>query len=135
CAPHPIDRVIVQLSKLRRCAAPVADVGLIPDFPVPGLDFSAAILLDAMFGPLEDQLCPLRIVLRRISPACIDLLVTRARRPTMLIRLRLDRQIFWHEANLRIGTHAPSEISIEDTVEDRPVVEGSAVRVIAISAC
>ena len=67
--------VVVQLVELLGRAAPVADVRLVPHLPVPLLHFGAAVPLDAVLRPLVDELAPLRVVLRRVGPAGVDLVV------------------------------------------------------------
>src|SRR2546428_2780207 len=78
-APHGVDSVVVQLAKFFGRPAPVADVRLVPDLPIPGLNLSAAVFIDAVFCPLEDEFRPLLVILRRISPTCVNLVVSRAR--------------------------------------------------------
>src|SRR6185369_2974853 len=53
------DGIIVQLMKFLGRAAPVTDVRLVPNLPVPRFDLLAAVTLDAMPHPLLDQLAPL----------------------------------------------------------------------------
>src|SRR5262245_38121997 len=72
-APHPVDGVVVEFAELLRRAAPVADVRLVPGFEVPLLDLRPPVLLDAVFRPLVGKLAPLRIILRRIRPARVNL--------------------------------------------------------------
>src|SRR5262249_24430502 len=84
------DGVVVQLMKFLRRPTPIANVWLVPDFPVPRLDLFAAVSLQTMPHPLTDQLAPLVIVLRRIGPAGKNLVVPRSRRPVVLIGLGLD---------------------------------------------
>ena len=131
-ATHRVDGVIVQLVKLLRGAAPVADVRLVPHFPIPALDLGLAVFLDAMFGPLENQLGPLGVVLGRISPAGVNLVVLRERGPVMLIRLRLHGKFLGHETDLRIRLHAAREVGVEDAIHNRPVVDGFAIGILAI---
>ena len=85
--PHAVDGVVVQLAELLGRAAPVADVGLVPGLPVPGLDLGLAVLLDAVLRPLVDQVAPLLVVLRGVGPAGVDLVVLRGRRPRVLVGL------------------------------------------------
>src|SRR5947207_2745297 len=80
--------VIVQFVKFLRRSAPITDVGFIPHFPIPARDRVTAIPLYAMFCPLIYQLSPPRIILRRISPAAVNLVILRSGPPLMLIRLR-----------------------------------------------
>src|SRR5262245_31108701 len=87
-----------------------------------------------MLRPLVDKLRPLLIVIRRIRPAGEDAVVIVARLPIVLVRLRMRRQIFGHEAYLGIGTHAALEIGVEDTIENRPVVRRFAVRILTVGA-
>jgi len=87
-----------------------------------------------MFRPLINQLRPLRVVLRWIRPARVNFVVARLRRPRVLIRLRLDRKLLRHETNLRVRPHAAFKIRVEDTVHDGPVVDRSALGILAIRA-
>ena len=84
------------------------------------------------FVPLEDQLGPLLVVLRRVGPAGVDLVVLRLRRPLVLVRLGLDRQLLGHEPDLHVGLHAALEVGVEDAVDDRPVVDRLAVGVLGV---
>src|SRR5437870_9713153 len=104
----------MQLAKFLRRAAPVTDVRFVPNLPIPFLDFGASITFDAVLGPLINQLTPLRIILRRIGPTSENLVILSRRRPMMLIRLRLDREILRHETNLHIGPNAALKIGIEN---------------------
>src|SRR5205814_2196350 len=113
---------------------PVADVRLVPDLPIPGLNLSAAIFFDAVFRPLEDEFRPLRVIFRWMGPAGVYFVVARAWRPPVLIRLRPARKILWHETNLHVRPHAAFKIRIEDAVENRPVVKRIALRALAVGA-
>src|SRR5262249_52568368 len=117
-----------------RCAAPVTDVRLIPDLPVPGLKLGPAIFFQTMFRPLENELRPFLIVLWRIGPSSIDVFVTRARCPLMLIRLRLDGEVLWHEADLHVWSYAAVEVGVENAIENGPVVNRLPLTVLAVSA-
>ena len=116
-AAHAVDGVVVELVELLRRAAPVADVRLVPDLPVPRLHLGAAVLLDAVSRPLVDQLAPFRVVLRRIGPAGEDLVVPGRGRPAMLVRLRLHGELPRHEADLHVRLDAAFEVGVEDPVE------------------
>src|SRR5437762_13568725 len=85
-APHGVDGIIVQLAKFFRRSAPITDVRLVPDLPIPRFHFSASVFLEAVFRPLEDEFGPLLVILRRISPTGVNLVVSRPRRPVVLIR-------------------------------------------------
>src|SRR2546428_9565383 len=131
-APHARNRLIVQFAKFLGRAAPVADVGFVPTLPIPLLDFGASIPFDAVPGPLIDQLTPLRIVLRRIGPTGENFIVLCRGRPMMLIRLRLDREILRHETDLNIRPDAVLKISIEDAIQNCPVVNRISVGIFVI---
>src|SRR5439155_3088194 len=133
-APYGVDRVIVQLAKFFRRPAPVADVRLVPTLPVPCLDLGAAMFFEAMPGPLEDQFRPLPVIFRRISPTGVNLVISGAWRPPVLIRLGLGRKIFRHETNLDVRSHAAFKISTKDAVENRPVVNRIALSVLVVGA-
>src|SRR5580765_5729627 len=51
-----IDGNIVKLEILVRCSFPIPDVGLIPNFPEPGLNFCIAIALTQMTDKFENEL-------------------------------------------------------------------------------
>ena len=76
-----------------------------------------------MLHPLVDELAPLRVVLRRICPAGVDLVVRQPGPPLVLIRLGLHRQRLRHEADLRVRLHAAREVCVENPIDDRPVVD------------
>ena len=59
---------VIQGVELFGRSAPVEDVWFVPEFPVPGLDFRLSISFDAVPDHLEDELTPLRIVIRRQAP-------------------------------------------------------------------
>src|SRR5262249_20771587 len=111
---HGVDRIVVQLVELLGRAMPVADVGLLPCFPVPFFYFDATVLLDAMFRPLVDQFAPLRIILGRVSPTCVNLVISGIRRPVMLVRLWLQGKLPRHEANLDVRPNAAIQIRGEN---------------------
>ena len=131
-AAHRVHGVVVELVELFGSSLPVADVGLVPDLPVPLLDFGAAVLLDGVLDPLVDELGPLPVVLRRIGPAGVDVVVGQARTPLVLVRLRLDGERLRHEPDLRVGLEAALQVGVEDAVDDRPVVDRLALRVLGV---
>src|SRR6185436_18760422 len=102
CAAHGDDGVIVQLEEFLGRSAPVTDIGLVPNLPVPRLDFGAPVFFEAVLRPLKNEFGPLFIILWRVGPPGVNLLVTGPRRPFVLIRLRLDGKIFRHEADLDV---------------------------------
>src|SRR6185295_11903974 len=57
-ALQAVSREVVQLLKLLRRAAPVADVRLVPDFPVPTGDLGPAVLRHRVLRPLVDEVAP-----------------------------------------------------------------------------
>src|SRR5262245_54387661 len=86
CSLHGINGVVVELVVLFGSAPPVEDVGLVPDFPVPSLNFRLAVALDAMTDPLKHKLGPLLVVFRWVSPTGRKRLAT-SRNPFVLVRL------------------------------------------------
>src|SRR4051812_37218322 len=60
---HAVDGVVVQFEEFVRFAAPIADVGLVPDLPIPGFHLGAAMFFDAMLRPLENQFFPFGVIL------------------------------------------------------------------------
>ena len=131
-AAHGVHGVVVKLVELLGRPLPVADVGLVPDLPVPALHLGAAVLLDAVLDPLVDQLGPLGVVLRRMGPAGVDVVVGQTRTPFVLVGLRLDRQRLRHEPDLHVGLHATLQVGVEDAVDDRPVVDRLALAVLGV---
>src|SRR5262245_25355665 len=108
----------MQLAKLLRRAAPITDVGFVPNLPVPLLDFDAPITLDTMFRPLINQLAPLGVILRRVGPTSENLIVLSRWRPMMLIRIRFDRKVLRHETNLHVWPDALLKVGIEDAIKN-----------------
>ena len=72
-APHAIYRIVIKAVVFLRSTAPVADVGLIPNLPVPRLRLGLAVAQNAMQGQLVDQLAPLLEFFGRIGPAHVKL--------------------------------------------------------------
>src|SRR5262245_41801793 len=70
-----ICREIVELEVFFRSPLPVADVRLIPKFPVPRLNLGAAISCNRVAHPLVNQLCPFLVIARRIRPAGEDCVI------------------------------------------------------------
>src|ERR1019366_290901 len=66
------DGVIVELQVIGRRALPVGDVGLVPDFEVPGGDFVAAIALDEVLDHAADELAPHGVVPGRALDGAFD---------------------------------------------------------------
>src|SRR5262245_5356388 len=131
-ALETVGRVIVQLLVFLRRPVPVADVGLVPDFPVPALDFTASVFLDRVLDPSRDQIAPPVVVLRRIAPAGIDAVVVEPRGPVVLVGRRLRRHRFGHEADLDERLHLPFHVGVEDAIDNRPVVDRPAGAVLRI---
>ncbi len=129
---HRVGGVIVELPILLGRAFPVADIGLVPDFPEPRFYFLAPVLPHAVRHPLVDQLGPLGIVLGWIRPAQEDVVVLVAGRPMVAIRLRVGGERLRHEANLHQRLHLALHIGIEDPVGDGPVVNRVAVAVFGV---
>src|ERR1700686_784082 len=120
--PHSSDGIVVELFKLRRRAAPVTDVRLVLNFPVPTLSFGFAISCDRMLRPLISQLFPLLIILGWICPAGEDLFVLRRRGPMMLIWIGLRRECLRHKSNLHVRPETSLTVRVEYAIENGPVV-------------
>ena len=58
-ALQAVGRVVVQLLELFGRAAPVTDVRLVPDLPIPALDFVASRTVRPSASPTDDQLAPI----------------------------------------------------------------------------
>jgi hypothetical protein len=121
-ALHRVGGVIVKLEELLRRPLPVADVRLVPQLPVPALDLGAAILFDRVADPLKDQFRPLRVIARRVRPAGENRVVCLINRPFVAVRLRFDRERFGHKSDLDQRLHSTFDISVDDAVDDRPIV-------------
>ena len=129
-APHARDREIVELVELLGRALPVGrKIRLVPDLEVPARDFRPAVTLHVVPRPLIDQLTPLFVALRRPAPAGGDQLVFESRPPQMLIwhTGRRSGHRLGHEADLEVRPDAAGEISVDDVVDDREVVDRIAV--------
>src|ERR1035438_10685995 len=120
--------VVVQLVVLLSRAFPVADVGFIPHLPIPALDLAPAVAPNRMEYPLAHQFPPPGVVFGRVRPA----LAVVGLRPVAGIRLRMDRQRFRHEADLYERLGAGSDVRVEDTVDDGPVVNRAAGSVFGV---
>ena len=55
-----------------------------------------------------------------------------ARLPVVPVRLRLGRQRLGHEADLDERLHLAFEVGVDDAIDDRPVVDRLAVRVLGV---
>jgi hypothetical protein len=53
-------------------------------------------------------------------------------RPLVRVRLGLDRQGLWHEADLNVGLDVPLQVGVEDPVDDGPVVDRLALAVLGV---
>src|SRR4051812_42063528 len=71
-AAHAVHGVIVQLVKLLGRPLPVADIRLVPGLPPPPLDLFVAVALRTMLRPLETELAPSCVVLRRVRLPAVD---------------------------------------------------------------
>ena len=78
--------------------------------------------------PLAHQFPPPGVVFGRVRPA----LAVVGLRPVAGIRLRMDRQRFRHEADLYERLGAGSDVRVEDTVDDGPVVNRAAGSVFGV---
>ena len=74
-------RMVVKLVVFLRRAVPVPNIRFVPNFPIPSLDLTPAILLYGLTDPLIHQFAPLGVVLRRICPTQIVLTKIRSGRP------------------------------------------------------
>src|SRR5438132_10285592 len=109
---------VVQLEKFLGTAAPIPDVRLVPYFPVPRFHLGAPIFVNAVVRPLKDQLSPFGIILRRIRPASENLIIASSRCPVVLIRLRMNRERFWHETDFDVRSSSSLQIGIEDMIKN-----------------
>ena len=83
-------------------------------------------------NPLVDELAPLRVVLRRIRPAGVDVVVVVARASSRADTAAACRQRLRHEADLDERLHLALDVGVEDAIDDRPVVDRPAVRVFGV---
>jgi hypothetical protein len=107
---------------------PIADVGFVPDLPEPFLDVLFSVSLDAVLHDLKIQLFPLAIVFGRIAPTGSDSRL----RPVVTVRLRIYREGFGHEADFEHGASVGVAVSVEDAIEDFPIIDGMALRVFGV---
>jgi hypothetical protein len=52
----------------------------------------------------------------------------------VLIGLRLDREVLWHEADLHVRSYAAFEVSVENAIEKGPVIHGLPLSPLPVSA-
>jgi len=104
---------------------PVDDVGLVPDFEVPGADLGGAIALDEMRDEGADEIAPHAVVARGI--------VDRAGHggPGVMELVLGDSgdgrgQVLRHEAEFDKWTHACLLVGVEGAIGDGEVVNGLA---------
>jgi len=116
---HRRGGVVVQPVVFLGRAFPVADVGFVPNLPIPGLDLAAAVTLDGMEHPLAHQLSPAGVVFRRVGPA----LTVIGRGPVAGVGLRMDRKRLRHEADFDEGPGAGLHVGVEDAVDDGPIID------------
>ena len=132
CGAHAGDRVVVQFPIILGARVPVRDVGLVPYLKVPLPHVLPPVTLHQVRRDDADQLAPFGIVLGRIVGCPGD----RALRVAYLVGLvpirKFRRQILRHEAQLHQRPHAGLLIGIEDAVQNREIVDRSAVRVLAV---
>src|SRR5271154_479303 len=81
-APNGINCNIMQSIEFFRCALPVdGKIGLIPDLEIPALHFCVAVALEAVCDPVENEITPLSVILRRIGHAFTDAAIVESRTP------------------------------------------------------
>lgn len=121
-------RVVIQPVIFGGGSTPVTDVRLVPELPQPiVLRRSLRVAIAGMLGPNSDELGPLLVVGRRIERAAVERVRARG-----LVRLRLRGERAWHEAQLEERGNARLHLGVHDRVDAREVVDGSAVRVLAV---
>ena len=133
-AANGVDGDIVEAVKFGGRAVPVAAVGFVPNFPVPGLDFGLAVFVNAMFGPLIDQFAPFGVILGRVGPAGVDESRNWSGVPMVLVRIGMGGRFPGHETDFRVRAHAVFQVSVEDAVEDGPVIDRMAGGVLMVGA-
>ena len=130
-ALQAVGGVVVKLLVLFRRPLPVADVRLVPDLPVPALDFAPG----RTFRPSAAPTVTARATSRSPSadgPSRCRCGCSRDPAPVVLVRLRLGRQRFGHEADLDERLHLALDVSVEDAIDDRPVVDRPAGGVFSV---
>ena len=132
-ALEAVGRVVVELHEFFGRAAPVADVGLVPDLPPPALDFALAVRSRPSGAPTD----------RRARATC--------RSPSAGTPSRCRCRCSCRPASRSVGTGAGlvesasgmkpistsgfilrSTIRVDDAIDDRPVVDRPAVRVFGV---
>src|SRR4029453_7742068 len=118
-------------------AAPVADVGLVPELEPPALHFLAAVGVDQVLRDLVAELFPFPVLRRRVRPAGVDVVVRIARLPEMAVwcARRRRRQRLRYESQLPERSHLACHVGAYDLVEDRPVVDRPAVGILRVDVC
>src|SRR5580658_264866 len=92
------DREIIKLEIFFCCPLPIPDVGFVPYFPKPRFHFCIAVTFAKMMNELENKFGPFLIVIRRISPACVDA-ADLAPRKVVTIGLGVSGERFRHETD------------------------------------
>ncbi len=132
-APHRVRGVVVEFLIFFRRAFPVADIGLVPDLPQPGLHFLPAIPLHTVPHPLVNQFAPLVVILGRIGPPQKNIVVIPTRLPMVAIGLGVSGESLRHETDLHQRLHFAIDVTVEDAVGDGPVIDGLARSVLRVS--
>ena len=129
---HGIDRVVMQLVEFVARATPVADIRLVPGLPVPFLHLRPGHISPRNARSTDKQVPP-----TWRNPSADRPIQCRFRHTWLWVSICVDKaraflRIPGHEADLRVGMQAALEIGVEDAVDDRPVVNGVALGVLAI---
>ena len=125
----PVDRrfgVVVELRVFREGSLPVADVGLVPQFPLPR---RRDIWVTSVYvrRPRRDEVAPFGVVGGRVEATTIE-----GGRGRVLVRRRIRRQRLGHEPDLGERESARSRDGIHDSVHERPRVDRIARSVLGV---
>src|SRR5882762_1047269 len=111
-AHNGVDGVVVKLEEFVLRALPVADVGLIPNFPEPSFYLCVAVSCAKMADELKDEFGPLLIILWRIGPAGEN----GALRKIVAVGLRMSGKRFGHKSNFDQGLDSSGMKGIENAI-------------------
>ena len=124
-ALQAVSGVVVQLLKLLGRAAPVADVRLVPDLPVPALDFAPCRTSTDSAAPTDRPARPTSRSRSAGTPSRCRCRCSCRPAPSRAGTGRAVRERLRHEADLDQRLHLPLDVRVEDAIDDRPVVDAA----------
>src|SRR5436190_4292156 len=124
----------MQFEEFFGCSFPVANVRLIPNLPIPQTHLGTSVPFDTVASPLVHEFAPFLIVFWWVGPACKDCVVRRLWTPMVLIRLWPDGKRLGHKTDLHIRPYATLEITIQNAVQNAPLVNRIALPILLVIA-